>query len=133
MTVIPQKSTPQTPVLEWVLGALGAALLVSCIGFLIWKSAQGADEPGRVTMDVTRTLALEDQYLMEFEVHNAGTQTLAALNVTARLLDGEKEVESAQAVIDYVPGRSTRSGGFYFRTDPRQHRVELNAGGYQTP
>jgi uncharacterized protein (TIGR02588 family) len=132
MSLLNNQST-QTPALEWVLGALGATLLAMCIGFLIRNGAQGADVPGTVTIEATHTSALHDQYLVEFEVRNAGTQTLNALNVTARLLDGEKEIETAQAVIDYVPGRSTRKGGFYFQVDPNQHQLELDVGGYQTP
>lgn len=128
-----RKSRQQRPALEWVLGGLGGALLLTCIGFLIWHGVQGAYVPGEITIKVARTSSLGNQYLVEFEIHNAGTQTLAALNVTARVLDGEKELETAQTVIDYLPGRTNRKGGFYFRTDPRQHHLEIDPGGYQTP
>ena len=91
------------------------------------------EQAGDVKVQVSNISQTGDSYLVRFTARNEGTQTLASLNVSARLLDGDKEIATAQAVIDYLPGRSMRSGGFYFAEDPRQHRLELRAEGYQSP
>lgn len=122
-----------TPALEWILGVLGGLLLLASLAFLIHRAASGADEPGRVRIVADNITPMGDAWLVQFSAHNAGTQTLAELHVRARLLEGTSEIESAQAVIDYLPGRSTRQGGFYLRHDPGEYRLELAPEGFQTP
>lgn len=70
---------------------------------------------------------------MTFTARNVGSTTAAALTVSARLLDGERVIEEHEATIDYIPGQSERDGGFFFRVDPRQHRVEMTGEGYADP
>jgi uncharacterized protein (TIGR02588 family) len=42
-------------------------------------------------------------------------------------------VESSEVTIDYVPGEATRRAGIYFSRDPRLHRLEIRAKGYDIP
>jgi uncharacterized protein (TIGR02588 family) len=53
--------------------------------------------------------------------------------VTARLVDGDREVERVQTVIDYLAGRSHQEGGFYFKHDPRAFDLQITPEGYQKP
>jgi len=126
-------SAQRTPALEWILGAAGTVLLLACIGYLLYRGGQEDEKAGDVSVQVANISQVGSSYLVRFTARNEGTQTLASLNVSARLLDGDTEVSTAQAVIDYLPGRSMRSGGFYFTEDPRRHRLELRAEGYQSP
>lgn len=72
-------------------------------------------------------------YVMTFKARNVGSTTAAALTVQARLLDGDQVIEEHEATIDYLPEQSERDGGFFFREDPRQHRIELTSDGYASP
>lgn len=122
-----------TPALEWILGALGGLLLLASLAFLINRAVSGADEPGAVTIVADQITQTGEAWLVQFTVHNAGTQTLAELHVSARVFDGTSEIDNAQAVIDYLPGRSKRQGGFYLRNDPGAYRLELAPEGFQKP
>jgi uncharacterized protein (TIGR02588 family) len=122
-----------TPALEWLLGGLGAALLFAGVAFLIHEGLTSDGEPGRVDARLIDVRSAGDAFVVRFELHNAGDDTLSNLHVTARVTDAGKELESATAVIDYLPSRSTQRGGFYLRHDPRRYTLEIAPEGYQQP
>jgi uncharacterized protein (TIGR02588 family) len=128
-------STPprSTPLLERLLGAIGVALLATCVVFLVREGMNGDERPGRVTATKTEVVAAGDMYVVTFELHNAGSQTLSNVQVTASLQDGDRELERAAVTIDYLPGHSRQAGGFYFKNDPRKHTLEIRPEGYQEP
>ena len=128
-------STPPrpTPLLERLLGAIGVALLATCVVFLVREGMNGDERPGRVTATKTEVVAAGDMYVVTFELHNAGSQTLSNVQVTASLQDGDRELERAAVTIDYLPGHSRQAGGFYFKNDPRKHTLEIRPEGYQEP
>jgi uncharacterized protein (TIGR02588 family) len=137
MTTKKKSSEPaqkaKTPFLEWLLGGVGVVLLLSCITFLIYEGITSDEQPGAITASVKEILSAGDAYVVTFELHNAGSQTLSNVHLTARLTDGEREVERVQTVIDYLPGRSQQEGGFYFKHDPKNLDVEITPEGYQKP
>ncbi|HEY8538655.1 MAG TPA: hypothetical protein VIL28_07290 [Steroidobacteraceae bacterium] len=125
---------PETPILEWLLGGIGCALVIACIAFLIYQGVNDGERPGRLISKVLSVTDTGDGYVARFTIHNAGSQALANLHVRARLLDSDRrEVERATVVIDYVPGHSLQQGGFYFQHDPRKLEVEIRGEGYQKP
>jgi uncharacterized protein (TIGR02588 family) len=129
----PDAQKTRTPVLEWLLGGLGVALLVSCVAFLIYEGIADDERPGRILASVKEIVGAESAYIVTFELHNSGSQALANVHVTARITDGANEVERVQTVIDYLPGRSHQEGGFYFTNDPRAFKLEITPEGYQKP
>jgi uncharacterized protein (TIGR02588 family) len=123
-----------TPFLEWLLGGIGVVLVAACVGFLIYEGVKnGEEQPGAISASVKDIAGVDGAYIVTFELHNAGTQTLSNFHVTARLIEGDREVEQVQAVLDYLPGRSHQEGGFYFKNDPHQFRLEITPEGFQKP
>lgn len=123
----------RTPFLEWLLGGIGVLLLVSCVAFLVYEGLRGDEEPGVVLASIKEVVHLSDMHIVTFDVRNDGTQTLSNLQLTARVLDGTREIEQVTTTIDYLPGRSHQEGGFYLRHDPRRYSVEITPEGYQNP
>lgn len=123
----------RTPFLERLLGGIGVVLLVACIVFLVYEGIHGDERPGQVSAQMTTVVAAGDMYVVTFELHNGGTQTLSNVAVSATLTQGERELERAATTIDYLPGHSTQAGGFYFKNDPRKHTLEIRPEGYQEP
>lgn len=125
---------PETPILEWLLGGIGCALVIACIAFLVYQGLNDGDRPGRLVPTVLSIATTGDGYVVRFAIHNSGSQTLANLHVRARLLDSDRrEVERATAVFDYLAGHSSQQGGFYFEHDPRRLELEIRGKGYQKP
>ena len=121
-----------TPLLEWVIGAMGLALLAAAIVFLAIEGLQQESRGGvRVMPELTQKV--ENGYLVHVAVRNLGKQTLADLHISARLLSDEQEIDSAELVIDYLPGQASRKAGVYLRHDPSRYRLELRAEGFQEP
>jgi uncharacterized protein (TIGR02588 family) len=128
-----RKSHDDTPAIEWMLGIIGALLFLSAVGFLMYEGSRGQDHASAITISVTEVLPVQDAYLVRYAAHNDGTQTLADVQLSARLFDGNSQIESVQGQLDFLPGDSTRAGGFYLRNDPRRYRLEIRAEGYQEP
>jgi uncharacterized protein (TIGR02588 family) len=77
---------------------------------------------------VERIVSQDGGALVLAEVANAGGETVSGLQIRGRAAGEEKEV-----VIDFLPARSTRKFGMFFRTIPEKDKVEFVAGGYQDP
>lgn len=118
---------------EWVAAAVGLVLLLGSIAFLLhdaWSGDGGPPEPG------IRILAIEPQegrFLVRVRVSNLSRETAAALRVQGELRRGGELVERSEMELDYLPGRSSREGGLFFREDPRALQLMLSARSYQNP
>ena len=127
------KRKGETPVLEWMLGFTGAALLVVLVAFLIRDAVTGPSAPGEINTEIIEVAPAGDSFIVRFSMRNAGGEALSNLQVSAHVMDGEEEIESARATIDYLPAESSREGGFFLRNDPRRYSVEIRPEGYQKP
>ena len=128
-----RKQEEKTPLIEWLLGAIGVALFAACVVYLTHEGLSNGEQPGAVTASVIEIVEAGDAHIVTFDIHNSGSQTLSNLQVSARLLDGNREVERASTMLDYLPGRSSQRGGFYLRNDPNRFRLEIVPEGYLEP
>lgn len=122
-----------TPRLEWLLGIVGLALLAASVGYLTYQGLANPSEPGALVVNVLDIQTVGDGHVVKFSVRNEGGENLSHLHLIARLSDGEREVEAAQAFIDYLPARSEQRGGVYLRNDPRRHTLRIDPAGYMEP
>lgn len=122
-----------TPRLEWLLGILGLALLVAGISYLTYQGLTNPSKPGPVIVTVLEVQPVGGAHVVKFSVRNDGGENLSHLHLIARVSDGTREIESAQAFIDYLPARSEQRGGVYLRNDPRRHTLRIDPAGYMEP
>ncbi|HEV2081706.1 MAG TPA: hypothetical protein VGR32_04545 [Brevundimonas sp.] len=85
---------PRPPVLEWIMAALGAAVILLTLTLLL-KDAKGEETPPQLTAHVVEARPLADGWAAEVEVVNRGDETAARARVA--LMGSEAET-------DYVPG-----------------------------
>jgi uncharacterized protein (TIGR02588 family) len=121
------------PVTEWVVAAIGAALVAATIGYLVWLALSRDEAPPDVRVAQTGVVALQDGWLVTFRATNAGATAAAELLIEGELAGDAGPVETSEATIDYLPPRSEREGGLFFRRDPRDHELHLRAKGYVNP
>jgi uncharacterized protein (TIGR02588 family) len=128
-----RKPHDATPLLEWILGTIGALLFLAGVAYLTIEGLRGEDRPAEITFTVDEVLRAGDGFLVRYSAHNQGTQTLAEVHLKAEIVAGTTVMDEAQSTLDFLPGQSSRSGGFYLKEDPNRYRLELRVEGYQEP
>jgi uncharacterized protein (TIGR02588 family) len=118
---------------EWVAAAVSTALVLAVVGYLLYDAVARPRTPPSIRVAADTVLQSGGLWLVEFRATNGGHETAAAVKIEGELMQADSSVESSEAVLDYVPGRSVRHGGLFFRHDPRAYRLELRAHGYQEP
>ena len=121
------------PLLEWVVGGLGAALVGGAIAFLVYHSLTRDHTPPDVRVAAQGVLDLQNGYLVQFRAFNEGASAAAELTIEGELTDPDGGTEVSEAVLDYLPPRSGREGGLWFSRDPRAGQLSLRATGYVRP
>jgi uncharacterized protein (TIGR02588 family) len=112
---------------------VGLVLLAGFIGFLVREALVAGEAPGPVAVVATRVRPLGAGFLVEFEARNGGDATYAELEVEGRLRSPGGAEERASATLDYLPGRSRREGGLFFRADPSRGDLVLAPKGFRRP
>lgn len=118
---------------EWVAAAVSTALVLGVVGYLLYDAVARPQTPPAIEVAADTVLQAGGLWLVEFRATNDGHETAAAVKIEGELMRADSSVETSEAVLDYVPGRSVRHGGLFFRHDPRGYRLELRAHGYQEP
>jgi uncharacterized protein (TIGR02588 family) len=111
----------------------GIALLLAGICYLAYRGLTNPPGPGAVVATVLDIQPAGDAYVVKFSVRNDGSENLSHLHLTARLSEGDREIESADASIDYLAAQSEQRGGVYLRNDPRRYVLRIDPAGYMEP
>jgi uncharacterized protein (TIGR02588 family) len=127
------KARRPVPATEWVVAAIGAALVAGTIGYLVFLALSRDEAPPDVQVVAGSVHALQHGYVVEFRAINAGAKAAAELLVEGELTGPDGPIETAEATIDYLPPRSEREGGLIFSRDPRKYELHLRARGYVDP
>jgi uncharacterized protein (TIGR02588 family) len=124
---------PAIPLLEWIVGGLGALLVGAAIAYLAYNSLTRDRTPPDLRLEAERVLDLGDGYLVQFRAFNEGGSAAAQVTIEGELVAPDGTAEVSEAVLDYVPPRSDREGGLLFESDPRAGELSLRARGYAKP
>jgi len=108
-------------------------ILASTFGFLLYQALARPQIPPAIELHADEVTEFAGGYRVSFTAHNIGTRTAASVTVEGRLLSETGTVETSQVTLGYVPGSSSEGGGLFFTRDPRNHRLELRALGYEEP
>jgi uncharacterized protein (TIGR02588 family) len=121
------------PATEWVVAAIGAALVAGTIGYLVYLASVRDATPPDIRVVEDGVVALQGGWLVRFRAANAGGQAAAQLLVEGELEGPQGPIETSEATVDYLPARSERKGGLIFSRDPRRHALRLRAKGFVQP
>lgn len=127
------KENTEPPVWEWILAAVGLALVLVAIGATLYRAMTQEASPPSFETTVQSVTASPNGFVVAFRVKNTGSQTAAAVNIEADLMRAGEKIETGTASLSYVPAHSEREGGLFFRNDPRSFELEIRALGYEKP
>ena len=107
-----KSSTPDRPVLQWIMAGLGLLLTLTAAGIIVYEAVQPPSPPD-LTAEVTAVRSAAAGFVAEFEIRNEGRDTAAAVQV-----EGRSGGETASTTIDYVPGRGRTAVALAFPGAP---------------
>jgi uncharacterized protein (TIGR02588 family) len=129
-----QGKPPREPLLEWIAAGIGLVLTLGILAVIGREALSGEmEQPPAIEVRVERVVPSPAGYIVEIAATNWSGATAAAVEIEGELKAGETSVETSGATFDYVPGHAERKGGLFFKEDPRKHRLEVRALGYQAP
>ena len=119
--------------LEWLVFAVGLALVAGTVGFLAWDALRGSDSPPDLAVELGPPRAQGEGWSVPVVVRNRGQQTAegAHVEVVLELPGGEKE--EAQFDAAYVPRGSRVRGWVHFDHPPAAGRLSGRVTGYEEP
>jgi uncharacterized protein (TIGR02588 family) len=124
----------KTPLLEWLAAAVGALLAAGLVAFLVADAVDGDQAAPPLLVVTAESLHAEGgMHVVKLKVANRSSRAASSVQVEGELMAGDAPIDSAQATVDFVPGRSTRQAGLIFREDPRRFRLEVRAVGFELP
>jgi uncharacterized protein (TIGR02588 family) len=114
---------------EYVLGGVGAVLVVALIAFLTYQ-ALIRDSGPEISVEVTQVQAVDAGYAVRVQVHNDGGTTASGVVVSGQLTRQGRQVDQASTTVSYVPPDSMRTAALVFSEDPRNGQLTVGPDGY---
>jgi uncharacterized protein (TIGR02588 family) len=121
-----------TPVLEWIFGAIGLVLFLGALGVTI-VNGLAPPLPPAISVRTEQPQAVEGRFRVEFEALNKGSEAAALVQLHATLKHGDAILETHTVEIDLLAPNSSRRAGVFFTQDPAQHTLTVEAVSYQRP
>ncbi|WP_299176887.1 hypothetical protein [uncultured Brevundimonas sp.] len=117
---------PGPPVLAWIMGGLGLALLLTCLAVIL-SQGLGETRPPDIRPRLVEVRAADGQWLAEIEVRNTGGETAADVQI-----EGRSGGETASVTVDYVPAGGKAAVVLGFTQNPRSD-LHLRVRGWTEP
>jgi uncharacterized protein (TIGR02588 family) len=121
---------------EWVVFAVGFALVVSVLAYLVYDGATMGSDPPSVEVRLGAPEARAHNFIVPVTVTNHGDQTAEGITVEV-LMEGDGggggEPARGELSIAFLPRRATREGFVTFQQDPRAARLTARVLGYEKP
>lgn len=125
-----EPAADRIPAIQWVVAALGLAVTLATIGYLVWLAGHAREAPPDVVVRVDSVYQARAGWAVTFTATNRGDRTAESVVIRARTGDGQEEGETT---LDFVPGHGQRQGGLIVREDPRGAGLGLAAEGWARP
>ena len=125
--------TREVGLLEWAAGALGLLITLAVFAVLGYEAATFEDGPPILVVRVIDISRNAGGHVVRFEARNLGSTTAAEVVVRARLTEGGRPIEEAEATLDYVARRSRHEAGMIFQRDPASVQIDVAAVSYRKP
>lgn len=124
----------RTSSLEFVLGSLGAAVVLAVLAFLTYQAVVADSRGAELSASVTKTERSGNQHVVHYQVRNDGSRTAEQVHVVGELVNGGRTMEHVSSTIPYVPVGSTRHGVLVFSQEPTKPvELRVRAVSYTTP
>lgn len=118
--------------LEWIVFAASAALILTCVGLLVYRQVSGSGSPPSISVVAEEVVETTGGFALAVRVRNDGDTTAEEVAVEA-VLGWPGGEEQGDVILAYVPYHSHRRAWIVFTRDPRQGRLATRVVGYREP
>jgi uncharacterized protein (TIGR02588 family) len=119
---------------EWAVFAVGLALVVSVLAYLIYDGATMGSDPPRIEVRLGTPGEGAHNFIVPVTVTNHGDETAEGVSIEVLMESGEGgEPARGELTIAFLPRRATREGFVTFQQDPRAARLTARVLGYEKP
>jgi uncharacterized protein (TIGR02588 family) len=119
---------------EWVVFAVGSALVASTLGYLAYDALTVTDAPPSIEVRTGEPFARPHNFVVPVTLVNHGDQTAEGVTIEVVLENGGEELERSEFTVAFLPRRSMREGWVAFQTDPRTAQsMKARVLGYEKP
>lgn len=120
--------------LEWVVFAIGLALVAGVLGYLVYDGLTMGDAPPSIEVRLGTPEQRGENFIVPVTVTNRGDATAEGVSIEVEQQRGDgQEGERGQFEVAFLPRRATREGWVAFKTDPRQAQLTARVLGYEKP
>jgi uncharacterized protein (TIGR02588 family) len=119
--------------LEWIVSITGTLIFFFTLSFVLYNAVTNSHSPADINIRVLSFQPNGNDFLLNIEVENKGDASVEGLEIAAILQDNESEIERGVTTFDYVPGRSKRKGGIFFKKNPGDYQIQLRPLGFEEP
>ena len=132
MAEIPLQAPGRT-LAEWVAFGVSCLILAALIGSILLSWASNRNNPPALSVEAGPVRIAEEQYYVPFIVANTGGEGVEAIQVVAKLQNGEEtdRAEMGEQTIDSLSGGDAEQGSFVFSQDPREGDLTLRVASYR--
>jgi uncharacterized protein (TIGR02588 family) len=119
--------------IEWITGAVSAVIVLAVI---VWIGKDGftdQDTSPDLEGHVLQTEERSDGFQVLFEIANDSSATASQVKVRGEIRNQGSVLESAETVLDYVPGHSKAGGGLIFQQNPAGKELTVRATAFDEP
>ena len=118
--------------LEWAVFGTSVALIVCVTLLLLYQTVTGGNEPASLVTTVGKAVETAGSYGVPIDVRNTGDVTAEDVRLRATL-EFDRATETGEALLPYVPYRSSRRVWITFSRDPRGGTLTVRVLGYREP
>ncbi|MFK0334400.1 hypothetical protein ACIQUB_25150 [Rhizobium sp. NPDC090275] len=119
--------------IEWATGAVSAVVVLTVIIWIGKDALTDRDTSPDLEGGVLRVEERSHAFQVLFEVRNGSSQTASQVAVRGEVLEGSKLLETAETILDYVPGHSKVVGGLLLQNNPHGKTISIRATSFNMP
>ena len=119
---------------EWIVFAVGLALVLSVLVYLVYDGATMGSEPPSIEVRLGSPEPRAYNFIVPVTVTNHGDETAEGVTIEGLSEGGAEQTPARGALtIAFIPRRATREGFVTFQHDPRAARLTARVLGYEKP
>ena len=119
--------------LEWSVFAVGLALVLFTLGYLVYEGATMGDAPPSIEARLGTPEQRPHNFIVPVTLLNHGDQTAESVTVEVVLENEGQEKERGELFVAFLPRRARHEGWVAFSQDPRAGRLKARVLGYGKP